>query len=83
VDFWAGGCVVKPALVPGRERVPARLGRLALSEAAEPSYFLCPTGGVGGFEDDGHVVEAGVVHETRKEPVAEEPVAEGFVTVDM
>lgn len=48
-----------------------------------PGNFLCPDGGVGCFEDDGHIVETGVTHEAREELFADAAVAQGFMTVDV
>ena len=44
---------------------------------------MCPDGGIGSFEDDGHVVETGVTHEAREEFFADTAVAQCFMTVDM
>lgn len=44
---------------------------------------MCPDGGVGCFEDDGHVVETGVSHEAREELFADTAVAQSLMTVDV
>ena len=44
---------------------------------------MCPEGWVGCLQDDGHIVEARVVHETGKEGLADGTVAQCLVPVHM
>lgn len=50
-------------------------------EGAKPGYLLRPDFRFGGLEDDGHVVESGIVHELLEEPLADASVAECLMTV--
>ena len=53
------------------------------SQFKKPAYFVCPAGGVGRFEDDGHVVETAVVHKADKEVATQGSVAKCLMAVDM
>ena len=58
-------------------------GLAGAGEGGEPGDFGGPEVGVGGFEDEGDVVEAGVGHEHFEEGFADGAEAERFVAVNV